>query len=430
MNPTEPSEELKTAITLLDNLLGLVARKPGAAAKLPAAIRVVEKLEPAGGMSVPVFPASYLGDEDKPAYDLNGIEYGEPLMTIRGKDKDRVVRPVLRARLCALDSPQSQANRMEPAFADDPDLAALVPQATATIPRRAGINGDENLLRLPHRVADFRVRLSDQAATVKTAIADFVSGDALALLRLMPTSILFGFWDSRGEQSKHARILLARVDAFNVVPCRRHALYSGPYSKDEFAEINLGDAARAKDKKDADKMAELGFSAAPSDGLGGVVVEDRIERLALLSLTDIARVTCKKPQNSDVDAQTLTNAARRYLFALAGLAEGYSRSTGSHRLRSGCELIATTEAGATIDLRGGATDYPDAASLKLLFKDRALLIQVAAQAKGVLGIAATLDAFNVTSDTLKAAFITPDAPAVDANAPVATPTPQTRNKRK
>jgi CRISPR-associated protein Csb1 len=319
---------------------------------------------------------------------------------------------------------------MEPAFADDSDLATLVPQATATIPRRAGINGDENLLRLPHRVADFRVRLSDQATTVKTAIADFVSGDALALLRLMPTSILFGFWDSRGEQSKHARILLARIDAFDVVPCRRHALYSGPYSKDEFAEINLGDVTRAKEKKDADKMAELGFSAAPSDGLGGVVVEDRIERLALLSLTDIARVNCKAPEGSKHDSATLTNAARRYLFALAGLAEGYTRSTGSHRLRSGCELVAATEVGATIDLRGGATDYSDAASLKSLFKDRALLIQVAAQAKGVLGTPATLDAFNVTSDTLKAAFATPDAPAVDANAPVATPAPQTRNKRK
>ncbi len=406
MNPTEPTdEEVKASIKLLNDLLSSQARKPGAAAKLPAAIRVIEKLEPAGGMAVPVFPASYLGDGDKPSYDLNGIEYGEPLMTIRGKDQDRIVRPVLRARLCALDSPQSQANRMEPAFADDSQLAALVPQAIATIPRKEGINGDENLLRLPHRVADFRVRMSDQAATVKDAIAKFVSGDALPLLRLMPTSILFGFWDSRGEQSKHARILLARIDAFNVVPCRRHALYSGPYSKDEFADVNLGDAKRAKDKKDADKMAELGFSAAPSDGLGGVVVEDRIERLALLSLTDLARVTCKA--RDEKDAATLTNAGRRYLFALAGLAEGYTRSTGSHRLRSGCELVGANELAVAVDLRGGAKDYADANDLKSLFQSRELLIKVAAEAKVILGIPSTLDAFNVTKDTLKAEFDTP-----------------------
>ena len=405
MNPTEPTEKLESSIKLLNDLLGVEARKPGLAAKLPAAIRVIEKLEPAGGMAVPVFPASYLGDEDKPSYDLNGIEYGEPLITIRGKDRDRVVRPILRARLCALDAPQSQANRMEPAFADDAELAALVPQAIATIPRKEGINGDENLLRLPHRVADFRVRMSNQAATVKDAIAQFVSGNALPLLRLMPTSILFGFWDSRGEQSKHARVLLARIDAFNVVPCRRHALYSGPYSKDEFAEINLGNAKRAKDKNDADKMAKLGFSAAPSDGLGGVVVEDRIERLALLSLTDLARVSCKA--SDPKEAAKLTNAARRYLFALAGLAEGFTRSTGSHRLRSGCELVATNESAVAVDLRGGAKDYVDANDLKSLFLSRELLIKVAAEAKVILGIPSMLDAFNVTKDTLKAEFDTP-----------------------
>lgn len=413
MNPTEPSEELKSTITLLDNLLGVEARKPGSAAKLPAAIRVIEKLEPAGGMTVPVFPASYAGatDQAPPVYDLSGIEYGEIDEEIRVKNGTSKQRQIKRALLCALDSPQSQANRMEPAFADDTELAALVPQATATIPRRAGTSGDENLLRLPHRVADFRVRMSDQAATVKEAIAKFVSGDALPLLRLMPTSILFGFWDSRGEQSKHARILLARIDAFNVVPCRRHALYSGPYSKDEFAEINLGDVNRAKDKKDADKMAELGFSAAPSDGLGGVVAET-IERLALLSLTDIARVTCKASEPQD--AATLTNAARRYLFALAGLAEGYTRSTGSHRLRSGCELVAADKSGGVVDLRGGAKDYPDAEALKSLFKDRQLLIKVAVEARVLLGIPTELAAFNVTSATLKAEFTTAEAPAAAA----------------
>lgn len=226
-HPTK--QQTDSAIKLLNDLLGVEARKPGSAARLPAAIRVIEKLEPAGGMSVPVFPASYLGDEDKPAYDLNGIEYGEPLLTIRSNDRERVVRPILRARLCALDSPQSQANRMEPAFAEDAQLAQLVPQAKATIPRKAGLSGEENLLRLPHRVADFRVRLSNQGVAIQGAIAKFASGDALPLLRMMPTSILFGFWDSRGDQAKHARILLARIDAFNVVPCRRHAVYSGPY---------------------------------------------------------------------------------------------------------------------------------------------------------------------------------------------------------
>jgi hypothetical protein len=226
---------------------------------------------------------------------------------------------------------------------------------------------------------------------------------------MMPTSVLFGFWDSRGDQTKHARVLLARIDAFNVVPCRRHALYSGPYSKDEFSEIVLGDVTRAKKKEDADKMAEQGFSSAPSDGLGGVVVEDRIERLSLLSLTDLARIVCNGEDG-------LTNAARRYLFALAGLAEGYTRSTGSHRLRSGCELVAADKSSLEIKLRGGAGDYPEAEALKELYQNRDLLIAVATEAKDKLGIPSKLSDFVVSRETLKGDFVATAVPAVQAPA--------------
>lgn len=419
MNKTnQPNEnEIKAAVEMLNGLLGVEARKPGSGAKLPAAIRVIEKLEPAGGMSVPVFPASYAGatDQSPPVYDLSGIEYGEVEEDIRVKNGTAKQRQVIRAHLCVLDSPQSQANRMEPAFLEDEELASLVPQAEATVPRREGVSGKENLLRLPHRVADFRVRLSNQAALVKEAIAKLVQGDALALLRLMPTSVLFGFWDSRGEQAKHARILLARIDAFDVVPCRRHSLYNGPYSKDEFAEVVLGDATRAKEKKDADKMAEQGFSNAPSDGLGGVIVHDRIERLSLLSLTDLARVVCHDTDGKRDDV--LTNAARRYLFALAGLAEGYARSTGSHRLRSGCELVPVDSNSMSADLRGGLADYADADAVKKLYGNRALLIAIATEAVAALGIPQSLDAFEVTKEELRKEFSESTPPPAAGAAP-------------
>jgi hypothetical protein len=196
--------------------------------------------------------------------------------------------------------------------------------------------------------------------------------------------------------------LLARIDAFGVVPCRRHALYSGPYSKDEFAEVVLGDATRAKKKEDADKMAEQGFSSAPSDGLGGVIVEDRIERLSLLSLTDLARVFCND-QNGKRD-DVLTNTARRYLFAIAGLAEGYTRSTGSHRLRSGCELVAAAGDGLTIELRGAVQDYTDAEAIKALYQNRDLLIEVATEAQKQLGIPKILPDFAVSKESLMAEF--------------------------
>lgn len=170
-------------------------RKPGTAAKLPAVLRVIEPLEPAGGMDFPVFPASYAGvtDNDPPVYDLSGVSYGSVQETIRAKRGSTERPQVISAARCTLDSPQSQANRTEAAFIEDDDLRSLVPQASAIIPRQPGRRGEESVLCLPHRIADFRVRLSDAGGKAKSAIGDFADGDALSLLQLMPTSIVFGF---------------------------------------------------------------------------------------------------------------------------------------------------------------------------------------------------------------------------------------------
>lgn len=427
-------DHLKKAIGLLDRLLGVTARRPGDAAKLPAVIRVLESLEPAGGIEFPVFPASYAGtgDNDPPVYDLSGIIYGQVQETIRGKGKTTVQRTqIISAERCAMDSPQSQANRMEVAFLEDPELRSLVPQASAMIPKTGGGNGQESVLRLPHRVADFRVRLSDQRESVKDAISAFANGDALKLLKLMPTSIVFGFWDSRGDESqhKHARILLSRIDAFDVVPCRRHALYSGPYSADEFAAAVLDKPVA--ERAEQDKMAEQGFTNAPTEGLGGVLVKEKIERLALISLTDIGRLNCRN-EKSEIDEQK-TNAARRYVFALAALAEAYPRSTGSYRLRSGCELISKST--HVLDLRGGNVAYPDSDDLKALYNDRKMLVAVAAQARQFLDIPPEAGPFVVAKEKLRgeigaATAATPTAtPASTAEGIVSKPARKTKKSR-
>ena len=402
------------SIELLDRLLGVEARKPGAAAKLPAVIRVIESLEPAGGTDFPIFPASYAGaaDNDPPVYDLSGIVYGEVQEKIRVKKVTVDRTQVIRAERCTVDSPQSQANRTEVAFREDEGLRSLVPQGCANIPRHEGRERSEDLLRLPHRIADFRVRLSDRREEVKTAISSFANGDALSILKLMPTSIVFGFWDSRGEgtQHKHARILLSRVDAFDVVPCRRHALYSGPYSADEFAAAVL-DKTTA-DKGEADEMAKQGYTNAPSEGLGGVLVKGKIERLALVSLTDIARLNCLKEDGS-VDGPR-TNAARRYVFTLAALAEAYPRSTGSHRLRSGCELVSKSK--PVVDLRGGDSSYGEASDLKKLYMNREMLVAIATEAKETLEIRGEAGSFSVTKESLRGDFGVPNTPSLGPTA--------------
>lgn len=409
----------------LDALLGMDARKPGSAAKLPAVIRITETLEAAGGKDFPVFPPSYAGEGTgaSPVYDLNGIEWGEVLREKSAKDgTKRITRYIKRARHCTMDSPQSHANRTEIAFRDDEALRALVPQADAKIPRKPEFADQANtsLLALPHRIADFRVRASDQKDAAATAIKSLAKGNALPLLRFMPTSLIFGFWDSRAEgyQHKHSRILLTRIDAFGVVPCEKRSLYTGPYSKDECASVVLGNDnlaeelsaydAKASDeenkaskdaKKWADKMAERGFSNALGSGLGGVFAE-RIERLALISLTDIASIFCFKEEADKSPDSDLTNAARRYLLALALLAESHPRSIGSYRLRSGCELLAVEK---KLALLGTGNESEAANALKGLCENRELLIKVAEAAHKLLVIPATPSAaiFESTAQSLK-----------------------------
>lgn len=422
--PDSNEEQLKNDITLLDNLIGVEARKPGNAAKLPAAIRIIEKLEPAGGKQVPVFPASYAGATDQmpPVYDLSGITFGEGEDTVRVKNSTAKVQRIVRARQCAIDSPQSQANRMEPAFVEDPELATLVPKGTATIPRKGEEGGSTSIFNLPHRVADFRIRLSSQASAVSQAIKDFGRGNALGLIQSFPTSLIFGFWNSRGEEDqgiKHARILLSRIDATEVVPCRRHSLYSGPYSGKEFGEAVLKRDLTDEENK---KLSAEGFSAAPGDSLGGVLVEGEIERLSVLSLSDIGRINCTEAPQPEGQKPTneRTNAARRYLFALAALAEGFTRATGSHRLRSGCELVRAEEKNekgglqATelrFELRGAKPD--NATEIKSLYFNRSRLIALAHDAKKVLGIADEPVEYTVTADTLMSAVVAADKAAKD-----------------
>ncbi len=367
--------------SLLDSVLGLDARAWGKAAALPAAIRIVQPLEPAAGPEVPVYPPSYPSAAGDPIYDLNGkqlLPNGEVSHYLH----------------CVIDSYQSQANRMEPAFAGG-ELASLVPQILVTVPRAVDARPDVteqpvSIFEIAHRVADFRVRLSDQQDEVKKWIRSFDDGDALPLLRHLPTSVLFGFWDSRDLGTKHARVLMSRIDAYDVVPCTKRSIYSGMYSKEEFLRV-IGVEGAADDKT----LSERGFTNAPGSGLGGVLVRGGITRTSVLSLTDIARLHCLKDGKCDA---TLTNAARRYVFALGLLAESYPREIGSFNLRSGCELVATGD--ATYDLRGGKTND----ALLQLCRDSAELVKIAREAGECLGVTANGTTWTVTPASLKREF--------------------------
>src|SRR5690606_35004621 len=88
-------------------------------------------------------------------------------------------------KVARVDSVGSQANRIEPIFGADPELAKLVPQIKIDI-------GDGRLISIfeaGHRLGDAIVRSSELRDVAKTAFEKFLNeGDADALAKLAPTS--------------------------------------------------------------------------------------------------------------------------------------------------------------------------------------------------------------------------------------------------
>jgi len=344
-------------IELLDSVLGIAARQSDKARRLPSALRIAEKLEPVGGKEIPVYPSSYAGasDRDPTQYDLNGIEEG-PEMTVRLKKGTRTIRTVARAAYCVIDSYQSQANRMEEAFVDE-RFNALIPQIQVDVPV-PGMQKGKGIARrfievskIAHRVADFRIRLTEERGEITQWLREFSNGNALPLVSNMPGSVLFGFWNSRDKELpiKHARLLMSRIDATDVVPFQRNTVYSGMYSNEEIIEVlNI-----PKPKSEDRKLSAVGFTNAPGGGLGGVLVKGEIFRTSIYSFTDTARLFCTNKENM-IDLEK-TNAVRRYMFCLGIIAEAYQREFMDYNLRSGCDLVGIGD--VKYDMRGGNESY-------------------------------------------------------------------------
>jgi CRISPR-associated protein Csb1 len=91
-------------------------------------------------------------------------------------------------------------------------LSDLVPQITVVAKDQK-----TNLLDIGHRIADAAVRFSELESEARDAIIKLEKkGNALDLARLAPTSLVFGFWDSRETQFKFGRVLASVIRATNV----------------------------------------------------------------------------------------------------------------------------------------------------------------------------------------------------------------------
>jgi CRISPR-associated protein Csb1 len=271
-----------------------------------AAIVIREPLIPVEGADGVFFPATYAAAEDKRVFP-GGYNIDPP----EGEKN-----------VCLVDSVGSQANRIEPIFAK-PEYADLVPQII--------INAGEksvNLLEAGHRAGDAIVRCTSLQKKLQDAFKDVLKGNAMAMAKIAPTSLVFGVWDSRDTQAKLPRLVASTIRAFDVQRLTRSAQFnpSADY-------IGLGLLEDTQDKKLKDEYAVRGFIHVPATGShGGVIAKGEIRREVTFSLAALRLLS------SSDDRQTLT--LRRYILGLSFVALTAPAQT---YLRQGCNLVPNTD---------------------------------------------------------------------------------------
>lgn len=273
----------------------------------PAAIVIREPLIPVEGADGVLFPSTYAADQSgkfEGGYNIDGDPNGE--------------------NVALVDSVGSQANRIEPLFAEAA-YASLVPQVTIT----AGAK-KIHLLEAGHRAGDAIVRCSTLQQELQTAFKALLDGDATSLAKIAPTSLVFGVWDSRDTQAKMPRLIASTIRAYNVRKLRRSAQYWAGGSPNPVTvydhESILGPI---KDEKDKKERSTAGFTHVPATGThGGIIAKGGIRRDATLAL-----VALKLIHSGSADALPL----RRYILGLALVA--FTKLPGGY-LRQGTILVS------------------------------------------------------------------------------------------
>ena len=291
----------------------------------PVALHLKQKLVPVEGEGGVIFPPTYADI----GYNIDTLSDG--------------------TKVALIDSVGSQANRMEPIFKHEP-YAELVPQIEIELHTKEH-DGEKHverrsLLDLAHRGADAVVYSCPKLALriEKAFHALKQRGDAGPLCQLAPTSLVFGFWDSRGESSeKRPRLVRSLIRAWNVQPLHMAAQFNSVWKAlDENQKKELEKEAKAKKTK----LSEKGFADAPStfrktkasqyvDGrpnpaarvLGGVLARGSIERDVTVNLIALRAVNGADEEEN--------RFVRRYLLALTLIV---ATADIDLFLREGCHL--------------------------------------------------------------------------------------------
>jgi CRISPR-associated protein Csb1 len=354
----------------------------------PAAIVLKQWLKPVGGDIV--FPPTYAAPSQKkgdpPVYNID--RFGETSIVRRTFEKLGKVQTFMDAErteqgrehsVCIIDSIASQANRIEPAFADAIAEGKLVPRVVikVEIKNDAGEKQEQaiNLLDAGHRAADAIVRFSSLAEDLGKAITARLCGDSLPLAKIAPTSLVFGMWDSRATGVKVPRLINSIIRAYDVLEYRRSAQYFPA------ADYEAAGVVAEKAEEGLKKLADEGMAEVPATfGLGGIEAKGGICRDASLNLVTLRdTVTIVKRNNGkqrEIDKERSRDESlklQRYLLGLALVSLTWFDGK-TLNLRQGCQLVTHPDKPMTrmcINADGTETDFQIGKDTALEFAKKA-----------------------------------------------------------
>ena len=216
--------------------------------KGPVALCLKQKLAPVEGESGVIFPPTYADV----GYNIDTLSDGTKVATI--------------------DSVGSQANRMEPIFKaakpgqPENPLSRLVPQIDIVY----GNEKTVSILEAGHRLGDAVIRSSELKDEAQKAFKLFLdTGDASALAKISPTSLVFGVWDSRDTQAKLPRLVQSVIRAWDVDELHRSAQYIPPLDYAALEVFSEEDKQKAEGKPES-PLAQRGFVHVPATGTTAV----------------------------------------------------------------------------------------------------------------------------------------------------------------
>ncbi|GIW75947.1 MAG: type I-U CRISPR-associated protein Cas7 [Phycisphaerae bacterium] len=274
-----------------------------------AAIVIREPLVSVEGPDGVIFPATYAASKDGKfpgGYNIDPPE-GEK-------------------NVCIVDSVGSQANRIEPIFAN-PTYSDLVPQIIIEAGEKK-----VNLLEAGHRAGDAIVRSTLLHKELQDAFKRILNGNALPMAKIAPTSLVFGVWDSRDTQAKLPRLIVSTIRAFDVQKLTRSAVYIPPVNY-----VNLGLITEEQQQKatgdEKNPLSQRGFvNALASATHGGVIARGGVRRDVTFSLAALRLLSA----GNDEQNEQKTLKLRRYILGLSLIAITAPPQT---YLRQGCNLV-------------------------------------------------------------------------------------------